>query len=222
MLRLGLTGGLGSGKSTVASLLATHGAHLLSSDAIGRELMRPGQAVFDNIVAHFGPSVLLPSGQLDRAALARLAFQGNRLEELNSLVHPAVIAREAELSAILARQHPAGIIVVESALLLETPHAGPLGWRSRFDRIVLVTAPEAVQIARFVDRTLGPGPQTPELLAATTADARQRLARQLPESAKRLQADFVVENAGTLNDLQQAVDRLWPTLSSLATHYNQA
>ena len=222
MLRIGLTGGLGSGKSTVAALLAAHGAHLLSSDAIGRELMQPGQAVFRSILSHFGPSVLLPSGQLDRPTLARLAFEHNRIEELNSIVHPAVIAREAELSAALARQHPAGIIIVESALLLETPHAGPLGWRSRFDRLVLVTAPEPVRIARFLDRTLGPGTHPPELLAATTADARQRLARQLPDSAKLAQADFVLENAGSLAALEHRVDELWSTLAALATHYNQA
>ena len=222
MLRIGLTGGLGSGKSTVAALLAKHGAHLLSSDGIGRELMQPGQAVYRGILDHFGPSVLLSSGQLDRPALARLAFHDNRVDELNGIVHPAVIAREAELSAALARQHANGIVVVESALLLETPHAGPLGWRSRFDRLLLVTAPESTRIARFVDRTLGPGVHTPELLAATVADARRRLARQLPDSVKLCHADAVIENSGSLPDLERAVDALWPTLVELATHYNQA
>lgn len=221
MLRIGLTGGLGSGKSTAAALLAERGAHLLSSDGIGRELMQPGQTVYQQIVDRFGEAVVLPSGELDRPALARLAFAEGRLEELNSIVHPAVITREAELSATFARDDPSGIVVTESALLLETPHAGPGGWRSRFDRLVLVTAPEPVRIARFIERTLGPGPHSEEQLQATAADARQRLARQLPDSAKRPHADFILDNAGSLLELRHAVGDLWADLLALSTHYNQ-
>ena len=97
MLRVGLTGGLGSGKSTAARLFAALGAHVLQSDAIGRELMEPGQAVYAAIAAHFGDGVVLADGRLDRGKLARIAFADGRVEELNAIVHPAVIAREAEL-----------------------------------------------------------------------------------------------------------------------------
>ncbi len=218
MLRVGLTGGLGSGKSTVANRLAAHGALVLASDAIGRELMQPGQPVFHQIVAAFGPSVLLPSGLLNRPVLARLAFGQGQAAALNRIVHPAVIAREAELAAALAREHPAGVLVVESALLLETPHAGPDGWRARFDRILLVTAPDELKLARFVSRVLGPGPHTPEDLTAAKADGQRRLALQLPDADKLPLADFVLDNQGSLPQLQADTDALWPTLAQLATN----
>src|SRR5271156_201207 len=95
MLRVGLTGSLGSGKSTAARLFAAHGAHVLQSDVIGRELMQPGQAVYAAIVERFGNAVVLPDRQLDRGALAKIAFTDGRVEELNAIVHPAVIARQA-------------------------------------------------------------------------------------------------------------------------------
>ena len=101
MLRVGLTGGLGSGKSTAARLFAAHGAQVLQSDEIGRELMEPGQPVHAQIAAHFGNDVVQPDGRLDRSALAQIAFAKGRADELNAIVHPAVIARVAK--ANLAR-----------------------------------------------------------------------------------------------------------------------
>ena len=95
MLRVGLTGGLGSGKSTAARMFAALGAHVLQSDTIGREMMEPGQAVYAAIVDHFGRGVVRPDSRLDRAALAKIAFDDGRVEELNAIVHPAVIARQA-------------------------------------------------------------------------------------------------------------------------------
>src|ERR1700755_2745792 len=117
MLRVGLTGGLGSGKSTAADLFAQHGAHVLESDAIGREMMQPGHAVYAAIVEHFGPSVLLPDGQLDRSALARVSFTEGRVEELNAIVHPAVIARQAEIAQQIFAEDLNAVVIVESALL---------------------------------------------------------------------------------------------------------
>src|ERR1035437_5877655 len=97
MLRVGLTGGMGSGKSTAAQMFAAHGAYVFSADEIGRGLMQPGQTVYAAIVARFGPSVVAADGSLDRGALARIAFGDGRIEELNAIVHPATIARQAEL-----------------------------------------------------------------------------------------------------------------------------
>ncbi len=122
MLRVGLTGGLGSGKSTAARLFAAHGAHVLQSDTIGRELMEPGQAVYAEIVDHFGNGVVLPDGQLDRAALAKIAFAEGRVEELNAIVHPAVIARQAELTDAIFQRDPHAVVIVESALIFETKY----------------------------------------------------------------------------------------------------
>src|SRR5580698_9481445 len=151
MLRVGLTGGLGSGKSTAARLFAAHGAHVLQSDAIGRELMEPGQAVYTKIVDYFGKAVVLPDGQLDRGALAKIAFADRRVEELNAIVHPAVIARQAELNDLIFKRDPKAIVMVESALIFETNYGGgaepgeEARWNKRFDRVILVTAPEELR-----------------------------------------------------------------------------
>src|ERR1700744_3845596 len=108
MLRVGLTGELGSGKSTVAHMLAEHSAVILSSDEMGRAMMQPGQPAFAQIVARFGPTILNPDGTLNRHALAKLAFDANnpRIEELNAIIHPAVIAAQAEKMAEIARTQP--------------------------------------------------------------------------------------------------------------------
>jgi dephospho-CoA kinase len=152
MLRIGLTGDLGSGKSTVAGMLAERDAVIVSSDEMGRVLMQPGQAVYAEIVRQFGPAVQAADGTLDRRKLADMAFRQGRAEDLNAIVHPAVIAAQAELLAALERAKPDAIAVIESALIFSTTHSPAGSWHTRFDRILLVTAPEEQKIARFVDR----------------------------------------------------------------------
>jgi dephospho-CoA kinase len=147
MLRVGLTGGLGSGKSAAARMFAECGARVFSADAIGRELMQPGQAVYAEIVRHFGDGVVAADGTLNRAALARLAFGDGRVEELNGIVHPAVIARQAELVAEVASREPDAVAIVESALMFETKYGGEGGWHTRFDKVILVRASD-VRAAR--------------------------------------------------------------------------
>jgi dephospho-CoA kinase len=209
MLRIGLTGGLGSGKSTVAHLLATHGAHILQADEIGRDLMQPGRPVFDAIVDRFGREVVSPDGTLDRPALARMAFAGGRLDELNAIVHPATIARQAELAQTIAAKDPNAVLVVESALIFETKYAGPRGWQDRFDRIVLVTTSEERKIARFVARSGGKD------VPALEAEARRRLATQIPDAEKILLSDYILTNDGDLPSLESQVDALWLQLISV-------
>jgi dephospho-CoA kinase len=246
MLRVGLTGGLGSGKSTAARLFAAHGAHVLQSDAIGRELMEPGQLVYAVIVDHFGRSVVSPDGRLDRAALAKIAFADGRVEELNAIVHPAVIARQAELAEAIGASDPHAIVVVESALIFETKYGetkysetkysktkygetkqsdadqsaseNPAGksWYSRFDRVILVTAPEEVKIARFVARSAASAPLTEERRAELEAEARRRLAQQLSDEQKSALCDYVLTNGGSLKELEWQVDQLWPILQAAA------
>src|ERR1039458_740725 len=116
MLRVGLTGGLGSGKSTAAQMFAELGAYVLSADEIGRELMQPGAAVHAAIVAHVGGGVVKAGGALARAALARMAFGNGRIEELNAIVHPATIAGQAALIEEIAARDPDAVAMVESAL----------------------------------------------------------------------------------------------------------
>lgn len=205
-MRVGLTGGLGSGKSTVAAMLAQLGAHVLSADDLARELMQPGQAVFAAIAKQFGPTVLTPEGNLDRAALARIAFQDGRLEELNAIVHPATIALQNSLADDILKQDPKAIVVVESALIFETRHGGK--WRRRFDQIVLVCAPDQLKIARFVARS--PQGDKPTL----EAEAQRRLARMIPDGDKVYRADYVLRNDRSLEHLRHETERLWHWLNS--------
>src|ERR1700682_4177681 len=132
MLRVALTGGLGAGKSTAARMFRALGAHVISSDEVGRELMQPGQPVYRAIVEHFGPKVELAGGGLDRAELARLAFFEGRGEESNRIVHPAVLAQQEKLIEELAAKESGAVVIVESALVFETKHGGKEGWRRRF------------------------------------------------------------------------------------------
>ncbi len=214
MLRVGLTGGLGSGKSTVAGMLAALGAQVLSADELGRQMMQPGEPVFRAIVDHFGPKVVTSAGVLDRTMLARLSFVEGRLAELNAIVHPAVIARQAVLAAELASRRPDAVLVVESALLFETEHGGENGCRSRFDRILLVTASEQNKIGRFVRRTATSSSLD---VMARHEDARHRLSHQIDDAEKSRWADFVVDNDGSLEDLERQVRRLWPRLLAEAS-----
>jgi dephospho-CoA kinase len=226
MLRVGLTGGLGSGKSTAARLFAALGAHVLQSDAIGRELMEPGQPVYAAIADHFGSGVVQPDGRLNRVALAKIAFDDGRVEELNAIVHPAVIARQAALSETIFQQDRRAIVMVESALIFETKHGetnygGSQAterprWHNRFDRIILVTAPEEVKIARFVARAAAGKALTTEQQAKLEAEARSRLAQQIPDEQKSALCDYVLTNGGPLTELEWQVDQLWPILKVAA------
>ncbi|ADW67463.1 dephospho-CoA kinase [Granulicella tundricola] len=207
--RIGLTGGLGSGKSTAAAMLAAHGAHILSADEIGRALMQPGTPVSQAIAHHFGPQVLSPDGSLNRPTLARLAFQDGRVEELNAIVHPATIARQLELTEAILTQNPAAIVVTESALIFETKFGD--NWRDRFDALILVTAPDWLKIQRHIRRALERTPTAdPETLAA---EARRILLRQIPDAEKAPECDYIVENETTLEALQTQIDHLWLQLS---------
>ena len=223
MLKVGLTGGLGSGKSAVAMVWAAAGVPVLQADALGRELMQPGQAVYAAIVEAFGPHVVAGDGQLDRAALAREAFEGGALQRLNAIVHPAVIAAQAaEFHRLAATgQHP--VAAVESALIFEasgdaqqpgTPPTVP-GWRQRFDVLVLVAAPGATRIERFIARVGGPG-ASPHTQAELRQDARRRMAAQLPEPWKRERCDYVIENDRTLVLLRREALRVLAALRERA------
>ena len=219
MLRVGLTGGLGSGKSTVAAFLRELGAHVIEADALGRQVMEPGHEVYNQIVRVFGPEVVSPDGRLNRPKLAELAFSGGRLSELNSIVHPAVIAAQQKWMEDLFEQDPAAVAVIESALIFEVVRdalargekEGVLAdWRRRIDCVVLVTAPDDLKIARYVARISPLGPAR----AAAEADARTRLAQQIPDAEKVALSDFVIDNSGDKAALYDQVSDLWQSLKS--------
>jgi dephospho-CoA kinase len=221
MLRVGLTGGLGSGKSTAARMFAAKGAYVFYADEIGREMMQPGQAVYAEIVARFGPGVVRTDGALNRAELGRMAFgaSGNagRIGELEAIVHPAVIARQAELIEEVAARDADAVAMVESALIFETKYGGVGGWQRRFDKIIFVRASPELKIARFVARARGEETLSEAARLGLEAEARRRLANQVETERNAARCDYVLTNDGSVEALQAQVDGLWPVLRA-ASH----
>lgn len=219
MLRVGLTGGLGSGKSTVGGLLRDLGAEVIEADELGRALMEPGQPVFDEIVRVFGSAMLSGDGRLNRVKLAEVVFRGGRLQELNAIVHPAVIEEQQRwMSKVFARD-PAAVAIVVSALIFEVERDarargetdGVLAdWKRRIDRIVVVTVPDETKVQRYVDR-LG---LAVEQRTQAEADARSRLAHQISDKVKAVRADYVVENNADKEALRVRVEEVWRLLAA--------
>lgn len=203
MLRVGLTGGLACGKTTVARLLEAEGIHVAYADQIARELMQPGNEVYEDVVNHFGRDIVDRDGNIDRRRLAEKAFSGGGVgvKDLNRLVHPAVIARENEWMRQLAAGDPGGIAVLDAALIFEAGVAG------RFDKIVVVTCDPEQSVVRFATRAGMP-------LDQARAEVGRRTAAQIPNAEKVRAADFVIENTGTLPELEPKTQELLATLKS--------
>ncbi|MCI0687641.1 MAG: dephospho-CoA kinase [Sporichthyaceae bacterium] len=197
MLSVGLTGGIGSGKSEVTRRLARRGAVVIDSDVLAREVVAAGTPGLTAVVAEFGPGVLGPRGTLDRAKLGGIVFADPaRLAALNAIVHPLVRARSAELAAAAP---PDAIVIHDIPLLVE------VGLASGFDVVVVVDVTESVQLDRLV-RVRG----MPE------ADAKARIAAQASREQRLAVADYVVENNGDLRGLDREVGRLWAWLRARA------
>jgi dephospho-CoA kinase len=191
-VRVGLTGGVGSGKSTVAALLARHGAVVIDADALAREVVEPGSPGFDAVVTRFG-STVVADGRLDRAALAALVFRDKRaLADLNAIVHPLVGERAAEL---MAAAPPDAVVVYDVPLLVEADLA------AGFDVVVVVEAPAETRLARLQGRGL------------SAEDANARMAAQAADAQRRAVADVVIENEGSRAELAERVDELWTLLT---------
>jgi dephospho-CoA kinase len=221
MLRVGLTGGLASGKSTVADLFARRGVHILNADQIGREFMQPGQPVYDAILSHFrgspdAPQLTFADGQLDRSALARYVLSTGKLDELSRIVHPPVVEEQERRTRLIFSKDPNAIVMVESALIFEADRAKTApGFSHRFDKLILVTAPEDVRLARYITRG-GKSPSAEEI-AALEADGRKRIAMQMTDQEKAPLCDFVIENAGSLEGLDAQVQLIFAKLQQSTT-----
>jgi dephospho-CoA kinase len=184
------------------------GAHLVQADRIAHDLMLPGKPVYKDVVRHFGDCILNPDLSINRAKLADAAFvPGNpsHVEELNRLVHPAVIRRQEEWMEEIGRQDPHAIAIVEAALILEAGVAGS------FDRLIVVISSDEQRIGRF-------GARQNLNLQAARAEVTRRMAAQLSEAEKIKAADFVIDNSGSLEETREQVKRVWEILRTAAKY----
>jgi dephospho-CoA kinase len=189
VLRIGLTGGIGSGKSTVSRLLAEHGAHVVDADVLAREVVAPGTPGLAAVVEAFGERVVGPDGGLDRPALAAVVFGDPAARAtLDGIVHPLVRARAVELISAMPDD---AVVVQDIPLLVETGQAGS------FDLVLVVEADLEIRVARLVQRGL------------SEEDARARIAAQATDEQRRAVADVVLDNSGTPEELAAQVDRFW-------------
>jgi dephospho-CoA kinase len=212
VLKVGLTGGIAVGKSVVGEMFVALGAHLVQADRIAHSLMQPGEAVYNEVVRHFGREILNPDGSINRARLAEAAFgpanvdegkRASRIDELNRIVHPVVIRSQDEWMHDVGLQDPHAVAIVEAALLLEA------GAAKRFDRLIVVTCTDDQRVARFAAR------QKMDLESARKEVVR-RMAAQLPDEEKIKAADFVIDNSGSLDHTREQTREIWEKLTTAA------
>ena len=200
MLKVGLTGGIAAGKSSVGELFVALGAHLIQADHIAHDLIQPGQKVYEEVIAHFGQEILNPDHSVNRSKLAEAAFgRPSRIEELNAIVHPAVIRRQNEWMEEVAGTDPDGIALVEAALILEA------GAAKDFDRLIVVTCNDDQRVVRFAARQNMP-------VEEARKEVARRMAAQLPDAEKIKAADYVIDNSEALEHTRAQVYQVWEKL----------
>ena len=196
MILVGLTGGIGSGKSTVSSLLEGKGAIVIDADAIVREVQLPGSPVLAELAAKFGPEVLAADGSLDRQAVANIVFTDpDALKALNAIVHPAV-GKEMN-QRMIAQRSTNNVVILDIPLLTENPREGLQGK-------IVVDVPVELQVERLI-----------KFRGFEEADARARISRQATREQRLLTADFVIDNSHDLESLIPQIDKVWEWLLSL-------
>ena len=209
LLKVGLTGGIASGKSVVGEMFAALGAHLIQADVIAHELMQPDQPVYNRVVERFGSEILNSDRTINRPKLAEAAFGHtersgpSRITELNQIVHPAVIRRQDEWMEEVGRRYPHAIAMVEAALIIEA------GAATHFDRLVVVTCSEEQRVQRFAQRLKLD-------LETARREVLRRMAAQLPDSVKVQKADHVIDNSGPLDATDARVRQVYALLKNEA------
>jgi dephospho-CoA kinase len=195
MMKIGLTGGIGSGKSTVAAMFAKLGAVVIDADAISRELVEPGQPALHDLVDEFGEGIVAPDGSLRRSELARIAFQDpTATQRLNAIMHPLI---RAETERRLAAAGDSDVVLYDMPLLFET------GQEQLVDVVVVVDVPEELQVSRAVGRGLD------------EEDVRRRMQVQVSRSMRVTEADFVIDNSGSRRDTERQVRGIWNQLHAV-------
>ena len=200
MLKVGLTGGIASGKSTVSKIFTSFGAKFLDADEVAREVLLPGQPAWTRLRQAFGQEFFRPDGTVKRKQLRKLVFADpEKRSQLNAIVHPEVMKEINRRSEILSSSVRNGVLLVDVPLLLE------VGLANRFDKVVVVYVSESVQISRLQQRD-----------GISEAEAKQALKAQMALSKKVEQADYMIDNSGTLEETLSQVEKVWEELLELA------
>ena len=202
MLKVGLTGGIAAGKSVVGEMFVKLGAHLIQADQISHQLMQPGQPVHKEVVKHFGPGILNTDLTVNRPKLAEAAFSG-RIQELNQIVHPAVIQKQNEWMAEVGAREPHAVAIVEAALILEA------GFGDDFDRLIVVTCREEQRVQRWAHR-MNVDQET------ARREVARRMAAQFTDEEKIKASDYVIDNSGLLDETQRQVNEIYAQLKGQA------
>jgi len=196
MLRVGLTGGIATGKSTVGAMFVELGCHLIESDQITHQLFEPGQAVHAAVVQQFGKRILAGDGTIDRRILGDIVFKDPQARaKLNSLVHPAIIQRQQEWLKEMDAQDPGGIAIVDAALMIE------VGTYKNYDKVIVVTGSPEIQRERLRARS-----------ALSEEQIESRIRSQMPTEEKLKYADFVIDNSGSIGSTRAQVERVYRQL----------
>jgi dephospho-CoA kinase len=199
VLKVGLTGGVACGKSTILAMFARRGAFIIRADEIAHELMRPGQPVYAKVVAAFGNGILESDQTISRPRLAELAFGNDRISELNALVHPEVIRYQEEWLEHVRWREQHAIAIVEAALMIEA------NAHKTLDKLIVVTCSDQERVRRFQLRT---GLEE----ESARKEVLRRMKNQLPEAEKIKLADYVVDNSGDFEFAEQQVGPIWASL----------
>jgi dephospho-CoA kinase len=201
MLRVGLTGGVACGKSTIAAMMVKRGAHYLQADGLAHQLYEPGAITYDEVVRRFGREILNEDDTISRTKLANVVFP-DRIDELNAVVHPEVVKRQNSWMEEVERQDPHGIAVVEAALLIEA------GAHKDFDKVIVVTCDVQRKVENFAGRAKVP-------LDVARLEVARRSAAQFTDEEKAGHADYVIENSGSLADTEKQVEKIWQELLAM-------
>jgi len=201
MLRVGLTGGIATGKSTVGAMFVELGCHLIESDQITHQLFEPGQAVHAAVVQQFGKHIVTGDGTIDRRILGDIVFKDPQARaELNSLVHPAIIQRQQEWLKGIEARDPGGIAIVDAALMIE------VGTYKNYDKVIVVTGSPEIQRERLRARS-----------ALSEEQIESRIRSQMPTEEKMKYADFVIDNSGSIESTRAQVERVYRQLRAAVT-----
>ena len=200
MLRVGLTGGVACGKSTVAAMMVKRGAHYLQADGLAHQLYAPGAVIYDDVVRRFGREILNQDGTINRTKLANVVFP-DRIDELNAVVHPEVVRRQNSWMSEVERQDPHGIAVVEAALLIEA------GAHKDFDKVILVTCDVPRKVEHFARRAN-------VSIDVARFEVERRSAAQFTDEEKASYADYVIDNSGSIEETERQVDEIWQELQA--------